>query len=267
MRAWVLGAALAATACGSPEAAERESKAQAPPTAFDGALVHDAAAKRAHGERLSRVLGCRGCHTATLEGQDFYGVPASNLTREIRKYDDAQFHRLMREGVRLDGRELWLMPSEIFQYLGNEDMAALIAHLRTLAPSGPPTPPLPPFDDEVRKLIAEGKVKPAAVLVEETRSATPVDLGPGHALGRYITMVTCAECHGTRLEGGENPDLVVASAYSREEFEQLLTKGIPNGPRKLDLMALVAKGRFAHMTRHERDAVYAYLKARAERPQ
>jgi mono/diheme cytochrome c family protein len=105
--------------------------------------------------------------------------------------------------------------------------------------------------------------------VKETKGKTPIDLGEGHALGRYITMVTCAECHGPQLKGYEKdtPDLIVAGAYSRAEFETLMTKGIPNGPRKLDLMALVAQGRFSRMTVAERDALYAYLKARAERPQ
>ena len=64
-----------------------------------------------------------------------------------------------------------------------------------------------------------------------------------------------------------NPDLIVVSAYSRDEFEKLMVQGVPNGPRKLNLMAAVAKGRFSQMTKAERDALYAYLKARAEQPQ
>ena len=95
--------------------------------------------------------------------------------------------------------------------------------------------------------------------------------GPDHALGRYITQVTCAECHGPELKGNQRdtPDLLVAGAYSRQEFEQLMTTGVPAGGRKLknELMAAVAKERFSRLTRHERDVLYAYLKARAERPQ
>jgi len=137
-----------------------------------------------------------------------------------------------------------------------------------LQPAGEPDQPHLPFEEETKRLIAQGKLKPAAQTVIDWREATPVDLGPSHSLGRYLTMVTCAECHGSRLEGGsDTPNLIVASAYSRGEFEALMTKGVPNGPRKLKLMAAVGKNRFSQMTKQERDAVYAYLKARAEQPQ
>ena len=264
---FTLLAAMALSACGSnPEAAAPDEPA---PIAFDGSLANLASAKLAQGNRLTWVLGCRGCHGKELLGHDFYGVPSANLTREVHKLTDAQFIRALREGERTDKREMWAMPSEIFQHLGDPDMAALIAYLRTLKPGGEPTPPLPPFSADMRKQLTEGTIKPAAQWVRETKAKTPIDLGETHAQGRYITMVTCAECHGSQLEGVEKdtPNLIVAGAYTRAEFETLLTKGIPNGPRKLDLMAAVAKGRFSRMTVAERDAVYAYLKARAERPQ
>ncbi|MEO6433473.1 MAG: c-type cytochrome [Sphingomicrobium sp.] len=249
-------------------------KAQAevpPPITFEGALKSDAAAKLAHGERIASVLGCRGCHTPTLEGQRFYELYASNLTREIPKYSDAQLDRLMRHGEHPSGREVWGMPSEIFQHLDDADLAALTAYLRTLKPAGPPTGKPLPFEGEAKKLIDEGKIMPASKSVVRDAKLLPPDLGKRHALGRYITMVTCAECHGPELKGtpGDTPDLVVASAYSRAEFEKFLTTGVPSGNRKLknDLMSMVAKSRFSKMTISERDAVYAYLKARAEQPQ
>ena len=96
----------------------------------------------------------------------------------------------------------------------------------------------------------------------------PVDLGLQYSLGRYITSVTCAECHGPKLEGATEPDkipnLIVAGGYSRSEFERLITTGVPVGNRKLnEMMVEVAKERFPHLTPHERDALYDYLRARA----
>ena len=46
-----------------------------------------------------------------------------------------------------------------------------------------------------------------------------------------------------------------------------MTKGTPSGGRKLKnpLMGDVARERFVHFTPHERDEIYAYLKARAEK--
>lgn len=243
-----------------------------PPTpaeiTFDGAEVTNAAAKIAHGERISWVLGCHGCHTPTLEGQYFYERYASNLTRDIPKYSDAQIEHVLRTGVPRDGRDLWGMPSEIFRYLSASDMTALIAHLRTLKPQGKPTQPPQPWTQEGKDEIASGHLKTAAAFVREER-LRPVDLGPSYEFGRYISSVTCAECHGPELKGDRTftPDLIVAGGYTRDEFETLLTKGILPGGRKFknELMGEVAQNRFSRMTQHERDALYDYLKARAEK--
>jgi len=257
MRKLCIAVILATAAC------ERQE-----PVAFDGASARQASARIAHGKRLTDVLGCTGCHGANLQGKRFYELYASNLRRELPKYSDAQFERLMRAGEHPTGREVWGMPSELFQHLSEPDIQAVLAYLRTLKPAGKPTEPRLPWEPEAEKMIAEGKLKPAADFVREAKELGPVDLGQPHAQGRYITRVTCAECHGPELNGGGNsPDLIVAGAYSREEFEGLLTQGVPTGGRKLKLMELVAKGRFAKLTRRERDALYAYLKARAEPPQ
>jgi len=65
---------------------------------------------------------------------------------------------------------------------------------------------------------------------------------------------------------GRIPNLIVADAYSRSEFETLMTRGIAANNRKINpIMAGVARTRFAHLTPHERDALFAYLKRRAER--
>ncbi len=236
---------------------------------FDGAQVTDAAAVRAHGERLTWTLGCRGCHGPQLQGHRFYERYASNLTREIPNYSGVQIERLLRTGVPRDGRELWGMPSEIFQHLSAADMKAVIADLRSVPPGGKPTQPPLPWQKEEKDLIAKGLIKPAAEEVRENKMIGPVDLGQQYVLGRYITRVTCAECHGPELKGsplGPTPNLIVAGGYSRAEFETLMTNGIPTGGRKLDLMHDVAVERFSHFTHHERDAIYAYLKARADQP-
>lgn len=267
---------LAATAgCGSSEAPDEAKPAQPPPIAFEGALVEAAAAKVAHGKRLADVLGCTGCHGKTLEGKEWVNSPeegvlhASNLTRAIPDYSDDQLRALLREGVHPSGRDVWDMPSELFQHLGERDLNALIAHLRTVTPAGKPSP-TPVIGPLAREMIAKGELKPAARVVREERDVGPPELGPELAFGRYIARVTCAECHGAKLEGkpNGNPDLITVGAYSRAEFERLITEGIPTGGRKLKpLMVGVAQRRFSRLTPSERDALYAYLKARAEQPQ
>lgn len=268
MRILALGLLLLAACDRQAADAQPAAEARLAAIAFDGALAEGASARIAHGRRIADVLGCTGCHGAQLQGERFYEAYASNLTREIPKYSDAQFERLMRAGEHPTGREVWGMPSEIFHHLADPDLDALLAYLRSLEPAGSPTQPRLPWSPESKKLIAVGEYKPAADFVREEKALGPVDLGTQHALGRYIARVTCAECHGAELKGRGNPDLITAGVYSRAEFEQLMTEGVPTGGRKLDpMMEGVAKSRFSRMTVPERDALYAYLKARAEQPQ
>lgn len=245
---------------------------------FDGAQASDKGSLTHHGERLIHVLGCTGCHDVRLQGmfltkdEPQYGpLYASNLSVELPQYSVAEIDGLIRHGVHPQRRTLWGMPSEIFQHLSDQDFVALVDYLRTLKPVGQKLPP-PQFSPQDRKDIASGNYKPAALAVRETSKELPVDLGSQFELGRYITEVTCAECHGPKLEGNPNapmgriPNLSVAGAYSRAEFEMLMTRGIAAGNRKINpIMAGVARTRFAHFTPNERNALFAYLKARAER--
>jgi mono/diheme cytochrome c family protein len=243
--------------------------------AFEGAGAASTSGKLAHGERLTRVLGCRGCHGDHLEGQLWdddpkgYGITwASNLTRSVPTMTESQLRDLLTKGIHPRRAELWVMPSELFQHLEKRDLEALLAYLRVLKPSGDSSPD-PVLGPVAMAEAKSGKIKPAAVLVEELRNVQPPDLGSEHSLGRYITKLTCAECHGPELKGveGDTPDLIVASAYNRTEFERLITQGVPTGDRKLQpLMQAVAKSRFSKLTERERDALYAYLKALADVP-
>jgi mono/diheme cytochrome c family protein len=154
-------------------------------------------------------------------------------------------------------------------------MKALIADLRSTSPGGKPTQPPKPWEADAKEMIAKGDLKTAKATVLQEKLIAPIELGPKYAFGRYLARVTCAECHGSKLEGaaggkpGEPPNLIVAGGYTRAEFETLMTKGLPSGGRKLKnpLMGEVARERFTHFTPHERDAIYAYLKARAEKSQ
>ena len=85
-------------------ACQQQSKPLQKPreTTFDGAQVTNAAAGIAHGERISWTLGCRGCHREKLEGGTFYERYASNLTRDLPKYSDAEIERVLRTGVLLE---------------------------------------------------------------------------------------------------------------------------------------------------------------------
>ena len=266
---------LPAAACGPRSTDENEHREAPAPVTFEGADVINAAAKLDHGKRLTFVLGCRGCHGELLEGEQFasdhpeYGpIYASNLTRVVPKFTDGQLEAILRDGTHPERKVVWSMPSEMFHSLSKADMGAIVAYLRSLPEGGEPTP-APKFSALDRKDIASGEYKAAPGVIADAIKKPPVDLGTDYALGRYITMSACTECHGSDLRGRPNdtPNLGIATAYSRDEFERLMTTGVPLGGRKLRMMDGVARGRTAHMTRRERDALYVYLKARAEQQQ
>ena len=141
----------------------------------------DPAAVLKHGARLSDVLSCSGCHGANLQGKNVtaddpaYGdMNAPNLTLAMASYSDADFIRLMRDGVPKDGREFWFMPVESFAHLSEPDMAALIAHLRSFKPAGTQLPPIRKgkgFAEDLERGFTNGKSQ-----IARARAAPPVDL-------------------------------------------------------------------------------------------
>lgn len=278
MRAWSIALLLATAACS--KIPEREI-AKTPEISFDGAEVTNASALVAHGSRLTQVLGCTGCHTPKLTGRNiFQGAPqfgvmyAPNLTQFVPHHSDAQIEAILRTGIEPTRKDLWGMPSSVFQNLSAADMKALLAYLRSLKPSGEASPAPRLTTLAKKQFIDTGQVEREVQAVAEARLKPSADLGPRYTLGRYITSVTCAECHGSDLTGTKNvepglnsPNLIVVGGYSRADFERLMTTGVPVGGRKLRLMDEVATHRFTRMTPHERDALYAYLKARSELPQ
>lgn len=276
MRRWGILLAVASLSACHQNSVEKMAATPAALT-FDGA-TGDAAAVRAHGERLSHILGCRGCHGPALEGHWFNDdtpelgkLYASNLTRVIPTMSDAQLRHLLRDGVHPTRGDLWIMPSEMFQRLSEADMTALIAHLRTVPPSGAPTPP-PALSAKAKAMVAKGELHPVAFYVAQFRTKTPLDLGPNHEFGRYLVSATCSECHGGDLTGvpdfgpGVNtPDLDIAGTYSNAELATLLSTGKGRTPRDLGLMGEVGKTHFGYLTPRERAAVIAYVEARAAR--
>src|SRR6185436_18984758 len=95
------------------------------------------------GHRLATTLGkCGLCHAADMGGQVFIdGMPFAyletpNLTggagSPVASWSPAQWDQAIRHGVAPDQRSLIIMPSDSYQYLTDEDAAALIAYLKTL---------------------------------------------------------------------------------------------------------------------------------------
>ena len=271
---FVLLAAASLAACDrGPAEAEKAAPAPKPvQISFDGAGYKDEISKIIHGERLSWVLGCKGCHGQNLQGgnvtkddPNFGDMNAPNITLLMASYSDAEFDRLIRHGEPKDGREFWFMPVESYQFLSDADLAALIAHLRTYKPQGQQLPPIrigPGLRDQAAKKILESSDK----MLARFRDQPPPDLGQSHEYGRQLARIVCAECHNSSLQGFAEftPNLDIAGAYDAAELETLLITGKGKSKPDLGLMSASAKDRFAKFTPGERQAIIAYVKARAE---
>ncbi len=229
-----------------------------------------------HGERLSAVLGCIGCHKLDLTGEDWsdpdWGVLwTANLTQSAAAFSEHELTVMIAEGKRPD-RALMDMPSYLFSEMHPEDLAALASYLKALSAKGEQHPE-PTIGPKLAEEIASGAFKDSVQQVAEMKNKAPPDLGPQHAFARFILRATCAECHGMDLQGSTEPmldappppNLRIVAAYSSEDFSTLMKTGKPVGDRELKVMGGVSRGRYSRFTDGEIKAVYDYLAELARR--
>lgn len=226
----------------------------------------------AEGARLARLTGCIRCHGETLTGAVPLDIPnvarfvAPNVTAMQAKYDDAAFAALIREGVKADGTGVYFMPAEMFRHLSDQDVARIIAWVHTM-PSAAGVTEKSQIRAIGRMLVARGDFQSGPEQVHAMRDTSRnVDQSTAQGRGRYLVMNLCSECHGQDLNGrpeAENaPPLLVAKAYSLEEFARLMHDGEATGDRPLGLMASTAKSRFSVLTPDEVAAMHEFLQSR-----
>jgi len=234
--------------------------------AADSALI-------ARGQHVADLRGCTGCHNADLGGKLFFDEPwvarlsAPNLTRgrggRGSEYSNGELARVIRHGVRRDGRTVFGMPSSTFARLADDDVDALIAFIR----SRPPVDTVQP-GRQIRLLgwvgLATGLYKGEAELIDHAASppATAPQPTSGASYGEYLARSACTECHGQDLRGNQSesgpiPDLMIVSGYTPELFQRALQQGIGADGRQLRAMMPIR--RFQHLTADEVSALYAYL--------
>ena len=237
-------------------------------------LAAPTAAQLADGPRQLKVLGCASCHGAGLQGKKFADLPgiatihAPNISRLAPAMSDAQLDHAIRQGIAHDGRAMFIMPSQQYQFLTDQEVAALIAAIRHLPVAGNEQPRIH-LGPRGRVGVALGKFPNVPTQVAAYRGNPLPDLGPATAAGRHLVQTRCTECHGADLKGREiepgttSADLSIVGAYDSDQFRTLLRTGVAPGNKKLGLMASVARDDFSHMTDKEIDAVHDYLVERA----
>lgn len=245
------------------------------------ALPTDTAAL-AQGKYLFDSRGCAECHGAEGKGKllinDPNGLrvttPAINPSgAAVAKYSVEDWVRVIRHGVKPDGRPVIIMPSEDYNRLSDPDTGALIAYAKSLQPAGGERADIRmPFI--VKALYAVGFVPDAAGSIDHSLPpAAPVPVGVTVEHGKYVSN-TCIGCHGPGLSGGKIPGgppdwppasnltpgegSVITRYDSVEKFRALLRTGKrPDGSAVSTVMPF-ATLRVLNDT--DADALYAYLK-------
>jgi mono/diheme cytochrome c family protein len=174
------------------------------PTPQSSNLAQPTAAQLADGPHQLRVLGCLSCHGANLQGDVVFDEPgvatvyAPNLTLVAAKATDQQLDQAIRQGISDEGEALVIMPSQQYQFLTDQEVAALIATIRAMPKRGREQPAVNVgFKGRIGLVLAKFRTAPG--LVREYRASPLADFGPQFARGRHIIETNCTECHGPNL--------------------------------------------------------------------
>ncbi len=166
------------------------------------------------GGYLYASRGCADCHGANGGGRVFVDdgaglrIKGPNITGGtggvVAGYRPEDWVRAIRHGVAPSGRPLLIMPSEDYNRFTDQDLAALVAHVRALPPAtgtgAEVTLPLP-----ARLAYGFGVMQDAAAKIDHTLAPpAPVAEGVTVAHGAYVAAM-CLGCHGPQLAGGRIP--------------------------------------------------------------
>jgi mono/diheme cytochrome c family protein len=234
----------------------------------------------ARGKHLaSSIAGCaiKDCH-----GPDFgagkvtdggpIGIMAPpNVSSTLLAYSDGELGRLIRHGLKKDGRTVRFMPVNEFNWLSDADVVALISYLRTVPPVDRPTTAM--TIKTLGKVLDRKGLLPIDIASKIDHGH--IEQGPASAsataeYGRWIGRM-CNGCHGDHMSGGPipgaPPDFPVPlnltphatglQGWSYEDFVGVVTTGVrKNGKKLAEFMPIEA---ISNMDDVERKALWAYL--------
>jgi len=229
----------------------------------------------ARGKHLAESLA--GCATSDCHGADLGGGKkieigpigmfcGPNITSGGlgAAYTDGELARLIRHGLKKDGRSVRFMPAHEINWLPESDIVALISVIRVAPAVNRPIEPT-----EIKTL---GKVldRRGMIPIDIARRINheKIELAPPPtgtaAYGRFIGKL-CTGCHGEKLSGGPipgaPPNMPVPTnitphetglkSWSFEDFERLLNTGIRKNGTKVDsMMPTEALGKLDSVEKH-----------------
>lgn len=242
----------------------------------------------ARGLHLSdAVAGCTNedCHGADLGGgKKMEFGPLGTITGpNISKgglgaaYSPGELFRLIRHGLKKDGRSVRFMPSNEMGWLPDSDIVAVISYLSSLPPVTKPNGPTEL--GALAKILDRLEMLPLDV-ARKIDHQNPEVGGPPAATaeyGRHLAKL-CTGCHGPKLSGGPipgappelpipsniTPDASGIKGWGYEDFDRLLVAGVRKNGKKLDPFMPIPG--FGKMDETEKKALWAYLSTLAPLP-
>lgn len=224
------------------------------------------------------IMACAttDCHGADLSGGKttkmgpLATITGPNASALATAYSDGELARLVRHGVKKNGRGLLLMPSQDINWISDDDLVALISWIRTVPPSPKANGPLE--IGTLGKILDRKDQVPLDVArrIDHAHIELAPPPAPTPAYGKFIAR-SCTGCHGEKLSGGPIPgapsDFAVPlnltphetglKGYTYEEFDKILVTGTRRDGRKLD--AFMPFEALAKGDDTEKRALYAYL--------
>jgi hypothetical protein len=225
------------------------------------------------------------CSISDCHGPDFAGgktmelgplgvMTAPNITMASlgAAYSDGELARLLRHGIKKDGRSLRFMPVQETTWLPDSDIVAIVSYLRTMPAVDKPNGPIDlhtiskvldrrgAFHIDVARQISHDHVE----------IAPPPTPTPDY--GRFLGRV-CTGCHGEHLSGGRpdgwppqfptplnlTPHESGLKDWKYEDFAKMLDTGLrKNGE---PVRAPMPREAFAKYDETERHALWSYLQS------
>jgi hypothetical protein len=187
-------------------------------------------------------------------------------------YSDGELARLMRHGIKKDGRTVRFMPAHEVEWLPDSDVTAAISYLRTLPAVSKPNGPI-----EV-KALAKVLDRLDAIQLDIASRIDHEKAGRGpapSATKEYGALLGkgCMGCHGKTLSGGPipgappeipiptnlTPDESGLKGWTYEDFDKLLVQGLRKNGKKLDpFMPIQA---FGKLDETEKRALFLHLQS------
>lgn len=233
------------------------------------------------GEHLARSYAA--CAVGDCHGPDLGGgrvipggpigtITAPNVSLIATTYSDGELARLIRHGIKKDGRTVRMMPSNEFNWMPDSDLVAIISWVRTIKPVDKPNGPL-----EFKTL---GKIM-------DRKDKIPIDVArridhghvvtfdgnpePTAAYGKCIAR-SCG-CHGETYGGGPIPgtppnfpvplnitfDETGMKGWTFEDFDAFCKTGLRKNGKKVD--PFMPQEALSNMNETEKRALFAFLQS------